>query len=131
MFTTKQNTFAWMVLHHLDKSTSKAAMDQQLKSNASTEWSNPHTAKAMCDETRNIVLPIVRAGDDGGKYSNKTLTIGDLIDRTDKELISKVMLEEKIFTTWSAGRTVLLGDGNLFFSFLPNFLLVDGYSILI
>ncbi|KAF9286386.1 hypothetical protein BGZ88_009108 [Linnemannia elongata] len=111
VFTTKQNTFAWMVLQHLDKPTSKAALEQQFKTNESTEWTNPHTATAMCDETRNITLPIVRAVcEDGGNTSNKTLTIGDLFDRTDKELISKVTLEEKIFTTWSAGRTVLLGD---------------------
>ncbi|KAK3816961.1 MAG: hypothetical protein JOS17DRAFT_400312 [Linnemannia elongata] len=110
VFTTQQNTLAWMVLHHLEKSTSKAAMDQQSKSNASTEWSNPNTAKAMCDETRNIVIPFFRAGEDGGNHSNTSLTIGDLFDRTDNDLISKVMLEEKIFTTWSAGRIVLLGD---------------------
>ncbi|KAF9130631.1 hypothetical protein BGX30_013439 [Mortierella sp. GBA39] len=110
VFTTKQNTFAWMVLHHLEKSTSKASMEQQFKTNETTEWSNPHTAAAICDKTRNIVLPIVRAGEDGGDYSNTTLTIGELFDGTDKELISKVMLEEKIFTTWSAGRIVLLGD---------------------
>ncbi|KAF9309489.1 hypothetical protein BG003_009704 [Podila horticola] len=36
--------------------------------------------------------------------------MGDLIDRTPKELISKVMLEEKLFETWFGGRVVLLGD---------------------
>ncbi|KAF9307779.1 hypothetical protein BG003_000217 [Podila horticola] len=36
--------------------------------------------------------------------------MGDLIDKTPKHLISKVMLEEKIFSTWHGGRTVLLGD---------------------
>lgn len=39
------------------------------------------------------------------------MTMGDLIDRTPKELISKVMLEEKLFETWFGGRVVLLGDG--------------------
>ncbi|KAH7041663.1 hypothetical protein BKA57DRAFT_441459 [Linnemannia elongata] len=42
-------------------------------------------------------------------YSGK-MTLGDLYERTPKELISKVMLEEKIFRTWHSGRTVLLGD---------------------
>lgn len=38
-------------------------------------------------------------------------TIGDLIDATPKELISKVYLEHKMFQTWHHGRSVLLGDG--------------------
>ncbi|KAG0055385.1 hypothetical protein BGZ83_008777 [Gryganskiella cystojenkinii] len=37
-------------------------------------------------------------------------TMGDLIDRTPSDLISKVVLEEKVFKTWYSGRTVLLGD---------------------
>ncbi|KAG0018550.1 hypothetical protein BGZ81_010186 [Podila clonocystis] len=56
----------------------------------------------MCKEVRHFKLPI---GKDGAK-----VTIGDLIDRTPKDLISKVMLEEKVFDTWFDRRTVLLGD---------------------
>lgn len=56
----------------------------------------------MCKEVRNFKLP-------GGKDGN--LTLGDLIDKTPKDRICKVMLEEKVFTTWHGGRTVLLGDG--------------------
>ncbi|KAI7825305.1 hypothetical protein BC939DRAFT_127218 [Gamsiella multidivaricata] len=37
-------------------------------------------------------------------------TYGDLIDRTPKHLISRVMFEEKGFRTWYGGRTVLIGD---------------------
>ncbi|KAH7050388.1 hypothetical protein BKA57DRAFT_458580 [Linnemannia elongata] len=37
-------------------------------------------------------------------------TMGDLIDATPKECISKVMLEEKLFETWYHNRTVLIGD---------------------
>ncbi|KAF8928771.1 hypothetical protein BGZ47_001445 [Haplosporangium gracile] len=65
-----------------------------------SEW-GPEAAQAMCNEVRNF--PIVTGGD-------KQLTLGDLFDWTPKELISKVMLEEKVFQTWSHGRTVLLGD---------------------
>ncbi|KAG0019781.1 hypothetical protein BGZ80_005282 [Entomortierella chlamydospora] len=36
-------------------------------------------------------------------------TYGDLIDKTQN--ISRVMFEEKGFTTWYGGRTVLIGDG--------------------
>ncbi|KAF9290920.1 hypothetical protein BGZ88_007126 [Linnemannia elongata] len=38
-------------------------------------------------------------------------TIGDLVDGTPKDLISKVYLEDKLFETWNHGRIALLGDG--------------------
>ncbi|KAF9314549.1 hypothetical protein BG003_004066 [Podila horticola] len=67
------------------------------------EWGS-EAAEAMCKQIRHFKIP-------GGKDGN--LTLGDLIDKTPKHLISKVMLEEKIFSTWHGGRTVLLGDGKL------------------
>ncbi|KAG0309245.1 hypothetical protein BGZ97_013123 [Linnemannia gamsii] len=54
----------------------------------------------MYDDTRGIAIP-GRSGD---------MALGDLMDLTPKELMSKVMLEEKVFETWYSGRTVLLGD---------------------
>ncbi|KAG0050743.1 hypothetical protein BGZ83_004490 [Gryganskiella cystojenkinii] len=41
-------------------------------------------------------------------------TLGDLIDKTPEDLISKVFLEYKLFKTWFHGRTVLLGDGKFY-----------------
>jgi hypothetical protein len=38
-------------------------------------------------------------------------TYGDLIDKTPRHMISRVMFEEKGFRTWYGGRTVLIGDG--------------------
>jgi len=38
------------------------------------------------------------------------LTIQDLMNWTPKHVISKVVLEEKVFQPWYSGRTVLLGD---------------------
>ena len=38
-------------------------------------------------------------------------TMGDLIDATPKDKISRVMLEEKLFDSWYFDRTVLIGDG--------------------
>lgn len=67
-----------------------------------SEW-EPEAAKAMCKEVRTFKIP-------GGK-DGQLLTLGSLIDRTPKELISKVMLEKKVLDTWYGGRTVLLGDG--------------------
>ncbi|KAG0041322.1 hypothetical protein BGZ83_002001 [Gryganskiella cystojenkinii] len=37
-------------------------------------------------------------------------TMGDLVDHTPKDLISRVYLEDKLFETWTHGRTVLIGD---------------------
>lgn len=38
------------------------------------------------------------------------VSIGDLVDLTPSENISKVMLEAKLFETWYHGRVVLMGD---------------------
>lgn len=59
----------------------------------------------MCNKTQHFPPP----------FGDGTLTMGDIYDRADQELISKVMLEEKVFDTWHSGRTMLLGDGSLFF----------------
>ncbi|KAG0030885.1 hypothetical protein BGZ82_007223 [Podila clonocystis] len=80
----------------LDKESSK-----ENDSFRNSEW-GPEAAEAMCKEVRHFKIP-------SGK-EDKDLTLGDLIDLSPKELISKVMLEEKVFDTWFGGRTVLLGD---------------------
>ncbi|KAF8939593.1 hypothetical protein BGZ58_009297, partial [Dissophora ornata] len=62
-----------------------------------TEW-GPEAAEAMCKQVKDFPVP------------RNNMTIGDLIEHTPKEYISKVMLEEKLFETWYSGRTVLIGD---------------------
>lgn len=37
-------------------------------------------------------------------------TMGELISATPRDKISRVFLEDKLFETWHAGRTVLIGD---------------------
>lgn len=37
-------------------------------------------------------------------------TLGDILDATPKDVVSKVMLEEKLFDTWHHGNVVLIGD---------------------
>ncbi|KAF9084596.1 hypothetical protein BGX23_010402 [Mortierella sp. AD031] len=100
LFNTAQKTICWMVLHHLDNTTSKAAQEQRFRNSDNSEW-GPYAAQSMCDETRDFPIP----------FGNGKMTLGDMYDRTPKELISKVMLEEKVFKTWFSDRTVLLGDG--------------------
>ena len=62
------------------------------------EW-NPEENMSILNEFHDLPCPY------GG-------TIGDLTDATPVEEISKIYLEDKIFTTWFHGRSVLLGDGN-------------------
>ncbi|KAF9119241.1 hypothetical protein BGW39_000439 [Mortierella sp. 14UC] len=52
----------------------------------------------MIREVRNFLIP----------FGNNTL--GDLIDATPRETISRVFLEDKLFETWNHGRTVLIDD---------------------
>lgn len=66
-----------------------------------SEW-GPEAAQAMCEQVRDF--PVISG-------STKGVTIGDLIDWSPKDMISKVMLEEKVFETWFDCRTVLIGDG--------------------
>ncbi|KAK5796987.1 hypothetical protein F5H01DRAFT_127361 [Linnemannia elongata] len=93
--TTAQNTVCWGAILFLDEETSK---DNDAFRNS--EW-GPEAAAAMCEQVKDF--PIISGGD-------KILTLQDLIDRSPKELISKVMLEEKVFKTWYDCRTVLIGD---------------------
>ena len=86
----------WMVVEHLNETSRK-----EHDSFKYSEW-GPEAAGAMAQAVRDF--PIVNGGKSG-------TTLGHLIDRTDKNLISKVVLEEKVYKTWYGGRTVLLGDG--------------------
>ncbi|KAF9080090.1 hypothetical protein BGX23_002652, partial [Mortierella sp. AD031] len=97
--TTPQRTTSWMVIRHLDKAASVDLENQRLKNTENTGWGSL-AVQGMCDETRGIAIP-------GG---NGDMTLGDIMDLTPKDLMSKVMLEEKVFETWYSGRTVLLGD---------------------
>ncbi|KAG0099275.1 hypothetical protein BGZ93_008314 [Podila epicladia] len=89
------NSMCWGLMHHLDAESSK--MNDSFRN---SEW-GPEAAEQMCKDVRDFPIP-------GGITNN--LTLGDLIDKTPQDLISKVMLEEKVFDTWYHGRTVLLGD---------------------
>ncbi|KAF9091036.1 hypothetical protein BGX23_005552 [Mortierella sp. AD031] len=89
-FTTRQNTVCWGLVQYLDSESSKVNDAYR-----NSEWS-PEAAAAMCDQVRDF--PVISGGD-------KPLTLGDIIDWTPKELISKVMLEEKVFKIWHGCRT--------------------------
>ncbi|KAF9365617.1 hypothetical protein BGX34_009239 [Mortierella sp. NVP85] len=90
-FTTAEKTVCWMVFEVLD--------NESLDKNdnfRSTDW-GPEAAETMCNQVRHIRI-------------RENMILGDLIDKTPKNVICKVMLEEKIFKTWVYNRTVLIGD---------------------
>lgn len=93
--TTKDGVVCWMVIKYLSGQMSKEVEDSR-----NEDW-GPDATRTMCEEVKDF--PIIPGGD-------KKLTIGDLIEWSPKEYVSKVMLEEKVFDTWYEGRTVLLGD---------------------
>ncbi|KAF9971233.1 hypothetical protein BGZ73_005851 [Actinomortierella ambigua] len=73
----------------------KPKVDDNLQERES-DWAI-RTREDLSEQLRDIKLPI------GG-------TLGDLVDHTDPQAISRVLLEDKLFTTWYHGRTVLIGD---------------------
>ncbi|KAG0255871.1 hypothetical protein DFQ27_006012 [Actinomortierella ambigua] len=90
-FSGQDGDIKWMVIE--DIGGVQTRQDEAFKSN---EW-GPEGAMAMAEKVRGLATPF-------------GLTMGDVIDNTPKELISKVMLEEKLYTTWNYKRCALMGD---------------------
>ncbi|KAG0083719.1 hypothetical protein BGZ92_010538 [Podila epicladia] len=74
--TTIKNTVCWGVVQFLTKETKK-----ENDSFRNSEW-GPEAAEVMCKQVRDFKVP-------GGKHGH-VLTIGELIDKTPKNLISKL-----------------------------------------
>ncbi|KAF8944547.1 hypothetical protein BGZ47_004103 [Haplosporangium gracile] len=92
-FSVPENRISWNVI--LQLSTVKEASEHKFKN---SEW-GPETCEPMVKEVRNFLIP----------FGNNN-TLGDLIDATPRDNISRVFLEDKLFETWHHGRTVLIGD---------------------
>ncbi|KAF9980692.1 hypothetical protein BGZ75_008149 [Mortierella antarctica] len=90
-YNVPNNEICWILLKQFENSS-----DSKEQHFRNSEWS-PETNDAMIKEFYDLPCPY------GGK-------MGDMIDATPKDLISKVYLEEKLFETWHSGRTVLVGD---------------------
>ncbi|KAG0320200.1 hypothetical protein BGZ97_000490 [Linnemannia gamsii] len=91
-FSVPGNRICWNV--KLQLATVEEATDHKFRN---SEW-GPETSEPMIQQVRDFRVP----------FGNNTL--GDLIDATPRENISKVFLEDKLFDTWNHGRTVLIGD---------------------
>ncbi|KAF9332303.1 hypothetical protein BG006_004823 [Podila minutissima] len=96
-YVTAQNTFCWTVVHFLDIHSAKDTAAFR-----SSGWGS-EAAEAMCKQVRDFKVPIEHGG-------GNSMTIGDLIDRTPKERISKVMLEEKLNPSGGAGALTAMHD---------------------
>ncbi|KAG0262152.1 hypothetical protein BG011_000272 [Mortierella polycephala] len=86
------NQMCWMLFYQFKSST-----ESREKQFRNSEW-GPEANESMIKQFYDLSCPF------GG-------TMGELIDDTPKDLISKVFVEEKMFHTWFYGRSVLLGDG--------------------
>ncbi|KAI1295209.1 hypothetical protein EDD11_007957 [Mortierella claussenii] len=85
------NRICWAVGKKLSADEGK----QQQSRNS--EW-GPESNESMMKEFEDRITPW-------------GVTMGDIMNATPKDLISKVYVEEKMFETWYHGRTVLIGDG--------------------
>ncbi|KAF9906429.1 hypothetical protein EC991_000676 [Linnemannia zychae] len=83
------NCVGWMVTEDVRKNGT--AVDRNF---AFSEW-DPDSAKNMCDKVRHLPCPY------GG-------TLGDILDETPKEVISKVMLEDKMLPFGGQGATTAI-----------------------
>lgn len=66
------------------------------------EWT-PETTETLLNTIRNYP----------NSFGGEGAVLGDILDSTPKDFVSKVMLEEKLFDTWYDGNIVLIGDGEL------------------
>jgi hypothetical protein len=97
------NRISWAVIQNVPRADESSGDSFRF-----SEW-GPHAAKEMADYVRHQPNPFREGG-----------TLGDIIDNTPMDLVSKIMLEEKFFESWYEDRVVLLGDGKFvgfFFSF--------------
>ncbi|KAF9198516.1 hypothetical protein BGZ49_000642 [Haplosporangium sp. Z 27] len=91
IFTLADNRIGVHICGHMDKPEVHNEKDFQFN-----DW-KPVAADELCEMVRHYKCPY------GG-------TVGDILDRIPKERLSKVMLEDKYFSTWYHKRTVLIGD---------------------
>ncbi|KAG0213675.1 hypothetical protein BGX28_003829 [Mortierella sp. GBA30] len=85
------NRLSWAVIQNVPKADARKGDGFRF-----SEW-GPEATMEMADFVRHQPNPF-------------NGTLGDIIDETPKDLISKIMLEEKYFEAWYEDRVVLLGD---------------------
>ncbi|KAF9095609.1 hypothetical protein BGX23_000218 [Mortierella sp. AD031] len=95
VITIPNNRFCWSVMAQLPDKEEAREMRQR-----SSEW-GADAAENMVKTIRNYPI----------KFGGEGAVLGDIIDMTPKDVVSKVMLEEKLFETWYNDNIVMIGDG--------------------
>ncbi|KAF9189456.1 hypothetical protein BGZ51_009567 [Haplosporangium sp. Z 767] len=98
---TTDDRICWLLNRYYDETEARVEENQVASAGVKTasadkEWGHEAVEEVLY-QMRDFKCP----------YSG---TVGELVDRTTSHLISKVMLEEKLFKTWYHGRTVMIGD---------------------
>ncbi|KAF9194766.1 hypothetical protein BGZ50_005806 [Haplosporangium sp. Z 11] len=89
--TTHRDTICWLIIQFFDKPTQQATESIR-------RWKS-QPAGDMCEALKD--LPIA---------CGENLTLRDVMEETSRQLLSKIMHEEKFYHTWYSGRAVLIGD---------------------
>ncbi|KAF8930706.1 hypothetical protein BGZ52_000777 [Haplosporangium bisporale] len=93
------NKVAWMVIASpIDFPSPQGPLSKPPTPPSLRSAWRPDAASEMSNALKSIAVPY------GGEQ------FGALLENTRPDKISKVLLEEKVFKTWSSGRVVLLGD---------------------
>ncbi|KAF9155767.1 hypothetical protein BG015_008697 [Linnemannia schmuckeri] len=95
VITISENRFCWSVMAQVTDPEEARQMRQN-----NLEW-RPEATESLANTIRNY--PIAFGGEGA--------VLGDILDVTPKDVMSKIMLEEKLFETWYDGNIVLIGDG--------------------
>ncbi|KAG0210649.1 hypothetical protein BGX28_009075 [Mortierella sp. GBA30] len=91
LFTFAESRIGWQICGKMENPE-----DHDEQNFRFSDWGHI-AADELCDQVRHYKCPF------GG-------TLGDLMNKTPKERLFKVMLEDKYFQTWWHLRTVLMGD---------------------
>ncbi|KAF9925093.1 hypothetical protein FBU30_005086 [Linnemannia zychae] len=115
--TCGDDTINWTVTQYYAASPSSSIPSPQ-----TIDWSSDGVAiESMCKHIYNLPIPSLQ-GDNVASFISKmpasngdtnesiALTVGDLIDKTPREQMTKVVSEDQLYETWYYCRTVLIGD---------------------
>ncbi|KAG0278505.1 hypothetical protein BGZ96_002359, partial [Linnemannia gamsii] len=95
VITIPGNRFCWSVMAQVTNPEEARQMRQ-----TNLEWT-PEAAETLLNTIRNYP----------NAFGGEGAVLGDILDSTPNDTMSKVMLEEKLFDTWYDGNIVLIGDG--------------------
>ncbi|KAF9140174.1 hypothetical protein BG015_001761, partial [Linnemannia schmuckeri] len=113
--TCKDGTISWSIIQHSPSSSSPCSTSTSTTSSPQShqiDWSSDGVAvESITTQIRTFPIPFPFGNDHSNANTEKPLmTLGDLIDRTPRDRMAKVMVDERMFETWYYCRTILIGD---------------------